>query len=68
MNRHASRFADGHQTRHDVIGIAVLLGQHFAVIVRGDAAHVVMDRRQHGDRLTAQIDARKDLGAFRDAR
>ena len=68
MHRHAGRLADRHQARHDVIGIAVLLGQHLAVIVRRDAAHVVVHRRQHRDRLAAQIDAGEDLGALGDAR
>ena len=48
-------------------GIAVLQGQHFAVIVRRDAAHVVVDGRQNRDRLLGHVDAREDLGALRDA-
>ena len=65
VHRNARRLADGHQARHDVVGVAVLLGQNLAVIVRRNAAHVVMDGRQHRDRLTAQIDARENLARSR---
>ncbi len=68
VHRNAGGFTDRHQARHDMIRIAVFLGQNLAVIVRRDAAHVVMHGRKHRDRLTAQIDAREDLGAFGDAR
>ena len=67
MHRDAGRFAERHQARHDCVGIAVLQGHHLAVIVRRDAAHVVMDGRQDRDRLLGHVDAGEDLGAFRDA-
>ena len=67
MDRHASCFAKRHQTRHDAIGIAVLLGQNFAVIIGRNAAHIVMDSRNHGDRFLRHIDAGKDARAFRNA-
>ncbi len=67
MHRHAGRFANGHQARHDRVRIAARLGQHFAMIVRGDAAHVVVDGRQHRDRFLREVDAGKDLCAFRNA-
>ena len=51
VHRDAGRLAERHQAGHDVVGIAVLLGQRLAVIVRGDAAHVVVHGRQHRDRL-----------------
>ena len=50
------------------VRVAVLQGQHLAVIVRRDAAHVVMDGRQNRDRLLRHVDAGEDLGAFRNAR
>ncbi len=68
VHRNAGRFADRHQARHDVIRIAAAQRQHLAVIVRRDAAHVVMNGRQHRDRLAREIDAREHLGALRDAR
>ena len=68
VHRHARRLADRHKAGNDVIGVASLLRQHLAVIVRRDAAHVVVNRRKHGDRLAAQVDAGEDLGAFGDAR
>ena len=68
VHRHAGGLADGHQARHHVVGVAVLQGQHLAVIVRGDAAHVVVHGRQHRDRLAAQVDAGEDLGVLGDAR
>ena len=66
--RHARRLADRHQAGNDVIGVAVLLRQHLAVIVRRYAAHVVVNRRKDGDRLAAQVDAGEHLGAFGDSR
>ncbi len=68
MHRDAGSLADGHQARHDPVGIAIDLGEHFAVVVRGYAAHVVMDGRQHRDRLARHVDAGEDAGAFRDTR
>ena len=68
MHRHAGRFADRHQARHDRVGIAVLQREHFAHIVRGNAAHVVMHGRQHRDRLLGDVDAGEDARGFRDAR
>ena len=50
------------------IGIGGGRVQRLAVIVRGDAAHVVVDRRQHRDRLARQIDAGEDARALGDAR
>ena len=41
----------------DRVRVAVANGDDFAVIVRRDAAHVVVNGRHHGDRLTGQIDA-----------
>ena len=50
------------------IGIAAARVERFAVIVRGDAAHIVVHGRQHRDRLAREVDAGEDLGRFRDAR
>ena len=50
-----------------VSAIAVLLGQRLAVIVRGDAAHVVVHGRQHRDRLAGHVDAGEDARALGDA-
>ena len=67
VDRHAGRLANGHEAGHDSVRVATLLGQHFAVIVRGDAAHVVMNRREDRDRFLGDIDACKDARAFGDA-
>ncbi len=67
VHRNAGRLADREQARNDRVRVAVLQRVDLAVIVRRDAAHVVVDRRQHRDRLAAQVDAGEDLGAFRDA-
>ena len=40
----------------------------FAVIVRGDAAHVVVHGRQHRDRLARHVDAGENARGFGDAR
>ena len=67
MDGDACRFADGHQAGHDGVGIAGRLGEDFTVIVRGDAAHVVVHGRQDGDRLFREVDAGEDLCALRNA-
>ena len=67
MHRHAGRLADRHQAGHHGVRVAALLGQHLAVIVRRDAAHIVVDGRQHRDRLARHVDAREDLRALRNA-
>ena len=67
MHRHAGRFAERHQAGHHRVDIAVALGQHLAVIVRRDAAHVVVHGRQHRDRLLGEVDAREDARGLRDA-
>ena len=68
VHRHAGRFAQRHQARDHGVGIAVLLGQRLAVIIRGNAAHVVVHGRQHRDRLAGDIDAGEDTRQIRDAR
>ena len=68
MNADASRFADREQARHDRIGHAVLQRDDLAVIVRRDAAHVVVDRRHDRDRLARQVDTGEGLRGFGDAR
>ena len=50
-----------------MIGIAVLLAQRLAVIIGGDAAHIVVHRRQDRHRLAGEIDAGEDAGGFGDA-
>ena len=48
-------------TRSGFVGGRV---QHLAPIVRRDAAHIVVDRRQHRDRLAGHVDAGKNLRRF----
>ena len=67
MDRHASRFTQRHQAGHNGVGIAIFLGENFAVIIRRNAAHIVMHGRQNRDRLLRHIDACKDARAFRNA-
>ena len=68
VHRHAGGLAQRHQAGNNGVGIAVLLGQRLAVIIRGNAAHVVVRGRQHRDRLARDIDAGENAGEFRDAR
>ena len=46
---------------HDRVRIAVAQRDDFAVEVRRDAAHVVVDGRDDRQRLAGQVDAREDL-------
>jgi hypothetical protein len=57
-----------HQAGHHAVGIALGRVQHLAPVIRRDAAHVVVHRRQHRDRLLRHVDAGEDLRRFRDAR
>ena len=67
VHRHAGRFAQRHQARnHRIIG-AIFLGQRFAVIIRGDAAHVVMHGRQYRDRFARHVDVGENARGFTDA-
>src|SRR3954454_14133516 len=61
MHRHASSFPNGHQARNHGIWVAVAHGHDFAMEVRRDSAHVVVDGRQHRNWLTGHIDASEDL-------
>jgi hypothetical protein len=64
----AGRLAERHHAGHDVVGIAVLLDQRLAVIIRGDAAHIVVHGRHDRHRLAGQIDAGENARRFGDAR
>jgi hypothetical protein len=63
----AGGLAQRHQARHHEVVVAVLLGQRLAVIVGGDAAHVVMHGRHDRDRLAGEVDAGEDARGLRDA-
>ena len=67
VHRHAGRFAERHQAGDHGVGVAVLLGQRLAVIIRGDAAHVVVHGRQHRDRLARHVDIGEDARGLADA-
>ena len=64
VHRDAAGLAERHQAGHDGVVVAVLLGQHLAVIVRGDAAHVVVHGRHDRDRLARHVDAGEDARAI----
>ena len=61
MDGHAGRLAHCHQARHRLFGVGRITRQNLAVIVRRDAAHVVVHRRQDRDRLARHVDAGKNL-------
>ncbi len=60
MHRYAGRFTHGHQPRDDRLDVAVARTQRLAVIIAGDAAHVVVHGRQHRDRRLRHIHIRKN--------
>ena len=68
MNRHAGRFADRHQSGDDRFGIAVAHRNDLAMQIGRHAAHVVVDGRQHRDRLARHVNAGEDLCGLADAR
>ena len=61
------RLAQRHQALHGGERIAVLHGHDLAVIVRRDAAHVVVAGRQDRDRLARHVDAGEDARGLGDA-
>src|SRR5262249_38140202 len=63
----AGRLAQRHQPRYHEVVVAVPLGQHLAVIIRGDATHVVVHGGHDRDRLTGDVYAGEDARGFRDA-
>ena len=68
MHRHAGRLAQRHQTRHHGVVIAILFGQRLAMIIAGDAAHVVMHGRHDRNRICGDIDAGENARQFRNPR
>eukprot|EP00043_Microstomoeca_roanoka_P027452 m.14606 g.14606 ORF g.14606 m.14606 type:complete len:550 (+) comp7649_c2_seq1:323-1972(+) len=67
VDRGAARLAHRHQAGRHAVGILGIRIQHFAPVIRGDAAHIVVNRRQNRDRFFRQVDAREDPRRFRDA-
>src|SRR5690606_14644554 len=67
VHRDAGRFADRVQAGHHRVGVAVAQLHHFAVVVGGDAAHVVVHGRDDRDRLLGHVDAGEDTRALGDA-
>ena len=66
VHRYAGRLADRHQARNDDI-LALAPVHDFALHVAGDAAHVVVDRGQHRNRLLVHVDVGEDARGLGDA-
>ena len=64
MHRDAGGFANRHQAGNDGVGIAILENHHLAMIVGGNAAHVVMHGWQHRRRFLGHIDSGENPGGF----
>ncbi len=67
MNGDARRLANRHQARHDRVGIVRGRADNLGLNRRRDAAHDVMDGRDHRDRLLVRIDAGEDASRLDDA-
>mmetsp|Transcript_36508 Transcript_36508/g.92269 ORF Transcript_36508/g.92269 Transcript_36508/m.92269 type:complete len:522 (-) Transcript_36508:522-2087(-) len=63
----AGRLAGGEEAGDHGVGVAGRRAEHLAVVVGGDAAHVVVHGGDHGDRLLRHVHARKDGGRLTDA-
>ena len=59
MHRNTGRFAHCHQAMDNAVGIAVLEGESIARIGAGNAARIVVHRRQHRDRFLISTPAPK---------
>ena len=68
MHRCAARLTHSHQARLDAVRVGGIRVQHFAPVVGGNAAHVVVHGRQNRDRLLGHVHAREDLRGFGNAR
>ena len=68
MDRDTGRLANGHQARHGRAVVSVRGRNDLAVIVRRDTTHVVVNGRQHRNRLAGHIDAAENLRRLGDAR
>ena len=68
VNTDAGGFADREQSRDNRVGIAILQRDDFAVIVRRDAAHVVVNGRHDRDRLASKVHAGERLRRLGDSR
>ena len=67
VHRDAGRLAHRHQAGHDGVGLARSV-DHFAVVIAGNAAHVVVHGGQHGNRIAVHVDAGEDARGLGDAR
>ena len=67
VHGHAARFARRIKAGHDRVRIVRGRVDDFAVIIGGDAAHIVMDRWHHRQRLLGQIDTGENFAGFGDA-
>mmetsp|Transcript_22347 Transcript_22347/g.35719 ORF Transcript_22347/g.35719 Transcript_22347/m.35719 type:complete len:683 (-) Transcript_22347:5097-7145(-) len=67
MDRGTARLPHGHQARRHVVRAVLGRSEHFAPIIRRNAAHIVVDRRQDRNRFLGQVHTRKDTRTFRDA-
>src|SRR5690606_724910 len=67
VDRGAAGLADRHQAGLYALRVGGVGVEHLAPVIGRDAAHIVVDRRQHRDRLAGDVDAGEDLGALRDA-
>ena len=68
VHRHARALADRVEAVDDRIGLAVLRRDDLAVYVGRDAAHLVVDRRHHRDRLLDAVDVGELERDFADRR
>jgi len=60
-------FAASEEARDDFVIAAFVDGDDFAGVFRGDTAHVVVDGREDGDGLFADVNAREDGCGFGDS-
>jgi hypothetical protein len=64
----AGRLASGEETRNNCVRVSRGGPEALAEVVGGDAAHIVVHRRQDGDGLFGHVHAGEDGGRLRDAR
>ena len=68
MHRNTGSFANRVETRDNRVRIIRRRIDHFAMIVTGYAAHIIMNRRYHRQRFAGQVDIGENLAGFGNTR
>lgn len=66
VDRHASGFTASKETRDNLVVAGLVDGEDFTSVTGGDTTHVVVDGRQDGDGLGADVNTSENTSSLRD--